>query len=281
MKRTIRTLSFLMIAISGMAGDGIPVADAQGANDDIRSLLDKTAARISSYPELKKWKASVISVRTEMDKTWEPKKVTRVLKTVWVADKKRTEHIIRAEETEKGVTKDITTKYVREMEERQQQAKKREEERKRERRTDEHEKQRYMFNLAELLPFSEKNWGKFTFAKLEDEKLDGRPVFVLRSSARVPSEDLWEGRYFISQDGYDVLKVILSLAKNPKFVKEFALEMEFRLLPSGHFVIQKSRMKVDAGMVLKHVRLLVEEEYTGYEIIAVEDSFGPDEWIEI
>ncbi|MDH7513828.1 MAG: hypothetical protein QHH14_12850 [Clostridiales bacterium] len=276
MSWTLRTLlALLMIAIC-LGPPAVSLGAGASADDGLNAVLDKTAERIRSYPELKNWTASVVSVQTEIDKTWKPKKVTRVLKTVRVTDKERSEEIVRAEVTEKGATRDITRKYIREIEERRREEKKRDAERKREVQAEEGEKQsRRSFNLEDLIPFSDKNRGKFVFSRLEDELLDGRPVFVLQSHARVQAEELWEGRYFISQDGYDVLKVILSLAKNPKFVKEFAAEIEFQVLPTGHFVLRKSRMKVDAGMILKHVRMLIEEEYSDYEIIAAENNPGP------
>lgn len=265
-----RWILFILVMAGGRATwPGIVAADAQGADDDLGAILDRTAARVSSYPELKNWKASVVSVQTEMDKNWKPKKVIRVLKAVRVRDMERNEDVLRAEETEKGVTKEVTAKYVRELAERQREAKKREDERKRDVRADEDRKQRRSFNLDDLIPFSEKNRAKYAFSRLEDEMLDGRPVFVLRSSAKVPSEALWEGQYFISQDNYDVLKVILRPAENPKFVKKFTADVQFQVLPTGYFVMRKSRVEVDAGMVLKHVRMLIEEDYSEFEVFDV------------
>jgi len=131
MSRAIKTLLALLMIAGGLGRAGIPAGAGAPAEDETNALLDKIAEQINSYPELKNWKASVVSVLTEVDKSWKPKKVTRVLKTVRVTDKERSEEILRAEETEKGVTKDVTKKYIRESEERRLEAKKRQEEQKR------------------------------------------------------------------------------------------------------------------------------------------------------
>ena len=273
MSRAIKALLVLMIIGGGLGSAGTPAGIGQPRDNDLNALLDKITGRISSYPELKYWKASVTSVLTEMEKTWKPKKVTSVLKTVRIADKERSEEILRAEETEKSATRDVTQKYVRESRERRLEAKRREEERKREGRgAESEEKNHRSLDSDDLLPFSEINRPQYAFTRLEDEALDGHPVYVLQSQAKVKSERLWEGRYYISQDGHDVLKVALTLSKNPKFVKELAVEVEFQVLPSGYFVLKRSRMKVDAGMFIKHVRMVIEEEYTDFEISEVGGS---------
>jgi len=122
-------------------------------------------------------------------------------------------------------------------------------------------------SLEELLPFSEKARQSFTFARLADEVIDGRDVYVLESQAKIKDEKFWEGRYFISPESYDVLRVTLTISKNPKFVKELSTEIDFQVLPDGQFFIKKTRMKVDAGMIIKHIRMVIEEEYSDIEIL--------------
>ncbi|MCX7973876.1 MAG: hypothetical protein N3B16_05180 [Candidatus Aminicenantes bacterium] len=269
----IKSILALVIVNNCFLSDGISARVASARDENLSLILDRIVERVKTYPELNNWKASVVSVQTEMDKNWKPKKVTRVLKVVRVRGGQRTEEIKRAEEMEKGKTKDITQKYIREIEERRQEQKKREEGRKREEPAGEGSRQgRRSFSLDDFLPFSERNRGKYVFSKLEDEILDGKPVFVLQSRTKIRTEEQLEGQYFISQDTYDVLKAVLSLAKNPKFVKEFVAEIEFQMLPTGHFVLKKSKMKVDGGIVLKHVRMIIEEEYSDYEVIEGETA---------
>lgn len=67
-----------------------------------------------------------------MDKSWKPKKITRVFNLPHVVDNRRREEIKRAAEIEKGKMRDITQKYIREIEEHRQEQMKKEAERKRE-----------------------------------------------------------------------------------------------------------------------------------------------------
>jgi hypothetical protein len=259
-KRNIPFLIFFLLLASARSS-------SLARQDDLGQILDRVMERIKSYPELPRWKASVASVMTEMDKSWTPKKVTRVLKTIRVTEKDRSEEILRAEETVKGVVKDVTAKFVKEAEKERHREKNADKEAGKNQGEENKGGESRSLDSDDLLPFSEKNRLQYTFTRLEDDVLDGRPVYVLQSQAKVESERLWQGRYFISQDGHDVLKVVLTLAKNPKFVKKFAAEVEFQVLPAGHFVLKKSMMNIDAGMLLKHVRMVIEEEYTDYEVI--------------
>jgi hypothetical protein len=56
-------------------------------------------------------------------------------------------------------------------------------------------------------------------------------------------------------------------SKNPKFVKDLRTKIDFQTLAEGRLFIKNSWMKVDAGMVIKHIRMAVEEEYSDIEIL--------------
>jgi hypothetical protein len=245
-----------------LAGPACCLGFAQA--DDLSLLLDRIAERSETRPELKDWRANAVSVATEMDKNWKPKKTTRVRKTVEVTESRRKEKVIEALQTEKGLSKDITEEYIRKAEERGG-AKNKPEDNKSQT-GDDKKGMRRSLSLEELLPFGEKARRDFTFTRLPDEIIEGRTVYVVESKANVKDEKFWEGRYFISPESYDVIKVRLTLSKNPKFVKEFSTEMDFQVLPDGHFFIKKTWMKVDAGMVIKHIRMVVEEEYSDIEV---------------
>ncbi len=245
-----------------LAGPACCLGFAQA--DDLSLLLDRIAERSETRPELKDWRANAVSVATEMDKNWKPKKTTRVRKSVEVTESRRIEKVIEALQTEKGLSKDITEEYIRKARERGG-AKNKPEDNKSQT-GDDKKGMRRSLSLEELLPFGEKARRDFTFTRLPDEIIEGRTVYVLESKANVKDEKFWEGRYFISPESYDVIKISLTLSKNPKFVKEFSTEMDFQVLPDGHFFIKKTWMKVDAGMVIKHIRMVVEEEYSDIEV---------------
>jgi hypothetical protein len=236
---------------------------------DLAALLDQITERAKSHPEVKNWKAGTVTVVSDMDKNWKPKKTTRIRKTVAVTESERSEKVLEALQTEKGVTKDITAEYNREAGEDRRAAKGKPAEKGPGSDAEKDEKKRMggSLSLEELLPFSEKGRQNFTFARLPDEVLDGQPVYVLESKAKIKDEKFWEGLYFISPESYDVLRVRLTISKNPKFVKGLSTEIDFQVLPDGHFFIKKTWMKVDAGMVIKHIRMVVEEEYSDIEIL--------------
>jgi hypothetical protein len=227
-------------------------------------LLDRVAERAQNRPEIKNWRAKVVSVAIEMDNNWKPKKTTRITKTVEVSESGRREHVSEAIRTEKGVAKDITDEVIREQQESGANAKPEENE------SEGGGEKRGMsrsLSLEELLPFGEKARQNFTFSRLPDEIIDGRTVYVLESRARTKDEKLWEGLYFIIPESYDVAGVRLTISKNPKFVKELSSKIDFQILPDGRLFIKKTWMKVDAGMILKHIRMVVEEEYSDVEIL--------------
>jgi len=233
---------------------------------ELNPLLDRIAERAKSHPEVKSWRAGAVTVVTEMDKNWKPKKTTRVRKTVAVTGSERSEKVLEALQTEKGVTKDITAEFIREAAEERRDAK----DKPADSSTGNKDEQRGMsrsLSLEELLPFSEKARQSYTFVRLQDEVIEGRAVYVLESKAKIKGEKFWEGRCFISPESYDVLRVNLTISKNPKFVKELSTEIDFQVLPDGHFFIKKTWMKVDAGMVIKHIRMIVEEEYSDVEVL--------------
>jgi hypothetical protein len=233
---------------------------------DLNALLDRIADRAKSHWEIKSWRAGAATVVSEMDKNWKPKKTTRVKKTVSVTESERSEKVLEALRTEKGVTKDITAEFIREAAEERRDAK----DKPADNSTGNKDEQRGMsrsLSLEELLPFSEKARQSYTFVRLQDEVIEGRAVYVLESKAKIKGEKFWEGRYFISPESYDVLRVNLTISKNPKFVKEISTLIDFQVLPDGHFFIKKTWMKVDAGMVIKHIRMVIEEEYSDIEIL--------------
>jgi hypothetical protein len=266
-KMTILCTLFILFypGLSGIT----PSVDRIDRDDELPLLLEKITERIRSYPQLVNWKASVITVQTEVDKNWKPKKILRIHKTVSFNEEKRQETILLVEESEKGETRDITQKYLRELEENRRRAEKQEDQRRQQEQRRQGESQRRRpFNLEDFLPFSEKNRPNYTFSRLNDEILEGKPVIVLESRAKTKSDQLWEGKYFISQESHDLIKVVLKPAKNPKIVRELLIEATFDVLPSGHFVVRKTKMKVDAGMFLKNVRMIIEEDYTDYSVDA-------------
>lgn len=43
--------------------------------------------------------------------------------------------------------------------------------------------------------------------------------------------------------------------------------MTFQVIPSGHLVLKSSRMRIDGGIFIKHIRMVVEEVYSDFEAL--------------
>jgi len=231
-------------------------------------LVEELARRLEAYPKYENWTFRSVSINREMTKNWTPKKTTVLEKSIRVSGGAITEEILRATEEENGRTKDITQDRIKKAEERKRKAEK--ERAGRERRgirRGERGGSIYSIGLEEVFPFKEEKRNLYNFSLLEGSEIGGRPVLALKSSAKSKDEDLLEGVYYIDKESLIILKASLRPSKIPKIIKDFAFELSFDVLPSGHFVLRNIRMKVNGGIFIKHIRMEVEETYKDYEIL--------------
>jgi hypothetical protein len=243
-------------------------ARSQAGETDLTSVLDKAAEKAASYAPLEYWRATVKTVQTKVDKNWKPEKVTTINRIITIRKDDYDEQILKAEEVEKGRTKDITEKYVKDSRERLEKRRRREAERKAKGRADKDDENGREMTLKEFLPFETARRADFEFSRLPDAALDGRTALVVEVRARVKDEKNWEGTYFIAADSYDLLKVVLRPSKNPKFVKELEMEMTLMVLAGNHLVLRSSRARINGGIFIKHIRMISEDEYSDYEILS-------------
>ena len=229
----------------------------------LENLIDRVAMRQDSYPEYHNWEALAVLTETEIDKDWQPKKVTVIEKTLKVINDEETYEVLQVLETEKGVTKDITQKYIQKAEKEKDKKKSKEGEHKSEK---EEDKGAIKLSQDEIFPFNEEKRKKYDFILLESSHIGNQEVYILESRTKIKSEDLWEGVYTIDKESFDVLKVKLKPSKNPKHIKEFEIEMSFKVLPEGYFVLQKSKARINGGIFIKKIRMTVEEERFNYKI---------------
>jgi hypothetical protein len=224
-------------------------------------LLDKITERFDSYPQNRSWKAMSIIKECEMNKQWQPEKTTIVKSIMKVADNESNNEILEAVETENGKTTDITKKVIEQDREQEEKAKKQPVKRRDKNETT------MGFSLTELLPFAKEMRSKYSFRKLEDTAIEGNPVYVIEAKAKEKDVKLFEGKYYIDQSTYDVLKIHVNLSKNPIFVDEMDMEMNFKVLPEGIFVLKNFRTRASGGMLMMHIRMLIEQEFSDYEIL--------------
>jgi hypothetical protein len=235
---------------------------------DAESLVKQVSEKMESYPEFKNWKALLISKTTKMSGRWQPKETLLIKKEVQVVNGERTEKILEALVTKKGKTKDKTQKYIKDARKEREKAerKKRKQKEKGKNEKDEDKKSLSM-SYDDMFPFDEERRDKYIFSRLPDTQVGGKTLHILVSQAKEKGEKFWEGKYYIDPESFTILHIDLNPSKNPKRVKELRMQMEFEENPQGYFIFKKIRMKIDAGIFIKHIRMLVEDDYTNFEIL--------------
>jgi hypothetical protein len=228
-------------------------------------LLDALSKKIDSYPDLDRWEAVSTTIRTRMNKSWEPEKITRIRKTVRVEGQDRQETVLEASETEKGITRDITAKMSKTYEDR---ARKEREEKASHKDTKSKDGDRRAITLTkkDFAPFGPGERTGYEFKRLEDAVVEGLPAMVIETHAKVRKTENIEGRYYFDRDTLDVLKVDLQPSKTPAFVKFVEMEVEFMPV-QGALAMKRTRIKVHAGFLFKIIRLVIEEEYSDFRFL--------------
>ena len=261
----------MVFALIMSAGLLLTAATVNASNsDDVKEIVEKTAQRVLSYPEMTNWKASVLSTMYEMDKNWKPKKKTVVEKTVLMKSKMRSESIKSAVEYKKGKSKDVTQKYINDAyKAREKAARERRKSNKKEEKDgdDGADRQRREFSMDEMFPFSVKNRENYKFFLLEKAHLEGMPVYVVEARSKQRTKDFFEGKFYIDTETFDIHRAELQLAKNPSAVKLMEMAMDFQVLPEGYFVAKKMYFRIHVGLVVKNIRREAIEEYSDYQVL--------------
>ena len=231
------------------------------------SLLDKLSQKIKDSFDYKNWRASIVSTTTKTDKSWTPEEVTVVTKNVRSAnDGEPQEEILKALETKKGRTTDITQKYAEDRRKEREKARKRRAGEQDQTGTDDEHGGGSM-SLDEFLPFSEKKRGDFEFRLKDDTALEGKSVSALDVRAKVKNPRNWEGTFYFDPATYDLLRIELRPSKNPKLVKELEMEIDFEVLNNRYLVLKRTRFKINGGIFIKHIRQIVEDVYSHFEVL--------------
>jgi hypothetical protein len=252
----------LVLGAAGLPGATVPSGSAVGA--DLKSLLDGVEARLKAGFTYRAWTADSLTIRTDLDKDGRPEKVTRISKIVRSQDGVRAERILTATETENGREADVTAKHAEEQREREEKERRRREEEAR-KGTAGGRRRSGSFDLDEILPFAADKRSAYDF-RLRPAGPSSAPL-VLEARAKDPSDKAWNGVYTIDPDRFDILRAEVRPAKNPRFVKELWAEADIERLPDGLLFIRRTKLKVDGGFLIKHIRMIVEDVYTNPRIL--------------
>jgi len=226
-------------------------------------VVEKLHKRIRSYPEMANWEASVLTTLSDMDKNWEPKKKTIVEKLVTVKDNVRIEKILSATEYDADKTKDLTAKYRTEAEKLNKKSESSQGE------DGGRKGGRYRsldLNRDEIFPFGENKIADYEFELREGTLATGQRVHVLETRSRHKSSDIYEGKYFIHQETYDIVRAELQPAKNPGPLKLLEMHIDFDRLPEGFLVIKAAKVRIHVGLIIKNIRMESEETYSNFHV---------------
>lgn len=257
----------LSLAASSLPGPSRSIAPARRpvqAGPPLAAILDGVEARLKAGFTYRAWTADSVTIRTDLDKEGRPEKVTRVSKVVRSADGVRTERILQATETENGREADVTADYADEQREREEKERRRREEEAR-KGTAEGRRRSGSFDLDQILPFAADKRSAYDF-RLRPSGPAPSPL-VLEARAKVPSDKAWDGVYTIDPVRFDILRAEVRPAKNPRFVKELWAEADIERLADGLLFIRRTRLKVDGGFLIKHIRMVVEDVYSNPRIL--------------
>ena len=272
-----RLILALLLAAAGRDGQASPASPAgpdgrQAPAPTLAAVLDGVEARLKTGFNYKGWAAASTTLITVLDKAGRTEKITRVDKNVRVVDGVRTEDILKAVETEEGRDKDITRAYAEEQKARQEKERRRREEEAR--KGAKSGRRSGSFDLDEIMPFAAAKRPGYEFVLRPP--VAGSSHLILEAKAKVPSDKAWNGVYIIDPDGYAILRAEVRPSKNPRFVKELWAEADIQALPGGRLFIKRTKFKVDGGIFIKHIRMIVDDAYTEARILDDSGSAGAD-----
>ncbi len=263
-RRKSTVILFLAVLIfatkSGLAGQQ---DKTHPENMAVAEVVEKVCQRLASYPDFEKWQAEVVSSYYYTDKNWQPERIRRVKKRLVVDGETRDEEILEAVEIENGKARDITEEYRKQRLER---LKKLKEETEKARKSGQQPAAKNQLTKEDLIPFSEKKKSLYNFRLIGEEVYQGVRVFVVEARAREKKENLFEGKYYISKETFDPLKMILQPSRFPNFVREFQVEIELEPW-QGFLMLKKSRLRVYGGFLFKSIRMVIEEDYTDFRLL--------------
>jgi hypothetical protein len=238
-------------------------AMAQSPQTGLDELIQKIDARTKSYKPYHEFTASAASVYSEMDENWKPEKTTTVLKQINQRDSSRTETIVKAVENAKGKETDITVKLREEAGKQEERARKA----KRPKSGKDGQQQSMTVGFKELYPFSAEDRVNFTFTLKPDTVIDGNRLLRIQSRLKDRKSRRYEGEYSVDAGTFDILRLEGAPARNPKFVKEMRLVMSFKMLPGDVWMFKSFWMRMYASIVIKKIRLEIDESYDDFKIL--------------
>jgi hypothetical protein len=127
-----------------------------------------------------------------------------------------------------------------------------------------------------ISPFEEKGEGKFDFGLVREDTLNGRPAYVLSVEPKEKAKELLEGLYWIDKESFRVLRSEFSPSKNPKFVKEMRILVDFTEVKEGIFLPRIFKIRGRGGFLFFKTNFEMERTCGNYKLnLGLEDDVFP------
>jgi len=226
------------------------------------TLISKINERRVTYNLESDYTCLITTKQNIMDKHWTPKKTTVIEKQITKNRDNYSVDIIRAVEYKKGKEKDITDDVKKENAKNREKSEKEAEENRGENGEKKHE---LKLGLDDLIPFGEEQRNQFNFLLIPDTLVNAHRYYRIQTRAIEPSEECYEGIYWIDSDTYAITTIDLHPSKNPKFVKELQMKFWFEEIESNHWLPVQIWTRVYISLLIKKFRIQTEEVYSNYQ----------------
>jgi len=128
-----------------------------------------------------------------------------------------------------------------------------------------------------ISPFEEKGEGKFEINLVREDSLGGRSAYVLSVNPKKKGKELLKGLYWIDKQNFRILKSELSPSKNPKFVKEMNIFIDFVEIEQGIFLPETFRIKGRGGFLFFKSNFEMKRTCQNYELnVGLKDEMFPE-----
>lgn len=117
-----------------------------------------------------------------------------------------------------------------------------------------------------ISPFEEKGEGKFEFQLVGEDTVKGGDAYIISVNPKEKAKELLRGLYWIDKQSYRILRSEFSPSKNPKFVNEMKIFVDFMDVEKGVFLPRVFKIKGRGGFLFFKSNFEIERTCQDYEI---------------
>ena len=118
----------------------------------------------------------------------------------------------------------------------------------------------------------------YTYELMPPDTIRGIPSYVLRIKPKKKSKDLIDGKVWLHQENFEVVKLDFQPAKNPKYVKEIHMIIDFNEVQPGFWLLTELKIDARAGFLFFKKHFHHHETWHDYQInVDLPDSIFVEE----